>query len=191
MPKIVFMGAGSTVFAKNVLGDCMCAEALKGSSIALYDIDAERLRDSQRMVETLNRNLNAGMSIEGFLGSRNRKKALKGAHYVVDAVQIGGYKPSTVIDFEIPKKYGLRQTIADTLGIGGIFRTLRTLPVLLDFAHDMESVCPEALFINYSNPMAMLCMGISRGSSIRNVGLCHSVQTVSYTHLTLPTIYSV
>ena len=95
---------------------------------------------------------------------------------MVNAIQVGGYKPSTVIDFEIPKKYGLRQTIADTLGIGGIFRSLRTIPVVLDFARDMEKVCPAAWFLNYVNPMAMITGALLEGSSIRAVGLCHSVQ---------------
>jgi len=176
MAKITFLGAGSTVFAKNVLGDCMCVESLRGSTIALYDIDAQRLEDSRRMLENLNAQLGAVMVIKPYLGPERRKAALKGAHYVVNAVQIGGYRPSTVIDFEVPKKYGLRQTIADTLGIGGIFRALRTVPVLLEFARDMEKVCPEALLLNYSNPMAMNMMGILRGSSIRAVGLCHSVE---------------
>ncbi|MBI3985853.1 MAG: alpha-glucosidase/alpha-galactosidase [Lentisphaerae bacterium] len=176
MPKIAYLGAGSTVFAKTVLGDCMCSEALKGSEVALYDIDAERLKDSEKMVRNLNRTLKSGMTIEAYLGVPQRKAALRGADYVVNSIQVGGYKPSTVIDFEIPKKYGLRQTIADTLGIGGIFRALRTLPVMLGFARDMEAVCPDALFLNYTNPMSMLVMGMSRGSGIRTVGLCHSVQ---------------
>jgi alpha-galactosidase len=176
MAKITFMGAGSTVFAKNVLGDCMCSEALKGATIALYDIDAGRLADSKLMLDHLNANLQGRMTVQAFLGVRNRREALRGANYVVNAIQVGGYKPSTVIDFEIPKKYGLRQTIADTLGIGGIFRTLRTLPVMLDFARDMEAVCPNAWLINYTNPMCMLTAGVLRGSSIRTVGLCHSVQ---------------
>ncbi len=183
MAKITFMGAGSTVFARNVLGDCMCCDALKGSEIALYDIDGERLNDSLMMLGNLNANMAANMTIKGYLGVRNRKAALRGANYVVNAVQIGGYKPSTVIDFEVPKRYGLRQTIADTLGIGGIFRTLRTLPVLLDFCHDMEKVCPDAWLLNYSNPMAMLMMGVLRGSGIRGVGLCHSVQGCAWTVL--------
>jgi alpha-galactosidase len=175
MAKITFLGAGSTVFAKNVLGDCMCSEPLKGSTIAIYDIDAARLKDSERMLQNINGQLKAGMTIKPYLGVGQRKAALKGADYVVNAVQIGGYKPSTVIDFEIPKKFGLRQTIGDTLGIGGIFRTLRTVPVLLDFARDMEKVCPDAVLLNYSNPMCMNMMGILRGSSVKGVGLCHSV----------------
>ncbi len=184
MAKIAFMGAGSTVFAKNVLGDCMLTEALRDSNLALYDIDARRLRESKRMLETLNANINEGRArITAHLGVDNRRKALKDADFVVNAIQVGGYEPCTVTDFEVPKKYGLRQTIADTLGIGGIFRTLRTLPVMLDFAHDMEVVCPGAWLLTYTNPMAMLTGGILRGSAIRTVGLCHSVQGCAHSLL--------
>jgi alpha-galactosidase len=172
------MGAGSTVFAKNILGDLMMTEALKDSSIALYDIDSERLDDSRLMVENLNDSINGGRcSVAVHLGEEQRRDALKGSDFVVNAIQVGGYRPSTVIDFEIPKKYGLRQTIADTLGIGGIMRALRTIPVMLDFARDMEAVCPEALFLNYTNPMAILTGALLRMTSIRAVGLCHSVQS--------------
>ena len=177
MPKITFMGAGSTVFAKNVLGDSMMTPALEESVIALYDIDPDRLNESKLMLDTINRNNGSKAKIETYLGVENRKDALRGANYVVNAIQVGGYEPCTVTDFEIPKKYGLRQTIADTLGIGGIFRTLRTLPVMFDFAHDMEEVCPDCLFLNYTNPMAMLSGGIQRYTNIRTVGLCHSVQS--------------
>ncbi len=177
MPKITFMGAGSTVFARSVLGDSMCSEPLRDSHIALYDIDAKRLRESKRMLDVLNGNVNDGRArISAHCGIPSRRTALKGADYVVNAIQVAGYEPGTVIDFDIPRKYGLRQTIADTLGIGGIFRSLRTIPVVLDFAHDMEAVCPNAWFLNYVNPMAMITAGLLRGSSIRGVGLCHSVQ---------------
>jgi len=177
MAKITFMGAGSTIFAKNILGDSMLTPALEDSHIALYDIDGGRLGESKMMLDNLNRNINAGRAtITAHLGVKNRKAALKGADYVVNAIQVGGYEPSTVIDFEIPKKYGLRQTIGDTLGIGGIFRALRTIPVVLDFARDMEAVCPNAWFLNYVNPMAMITGALLEGSSIRAVGLCHSVQ---------------
>ena len=176
MAKISFMGAGSTVFAKNVLGDAMGTPVLQGSTIALYDVDAKRLRESKLMLDNLNKNLKARCRIEAFLGVEQRRKALRGADFVVNTIQVGGYEPSTVIDFEIPKKYGLRQTIGDTLGIGGIFRALRTIPVVLAFARDMEKVCPDALFLNYVNPMAMITGALLRGSSIRGVGLCHSVQ---------------
>jgi len=177
MLKIAFMGAGSTIFAKNVLGDSMLSEALMGAHIALYDIDGQRLAESKAMLDNLNANINQGRAhITAHLGVESRQEALRGAKYVVNAIQVGGYEPATVIDFEVPKKYGLRQTIGDTLGIGGIFRALRTIPVCLDFARDMEAVCPEAWFLNYVNPMAMITGAMLRGSGIRTVGLCHSVQ---------------
>lgn len=173
MSKITFLGAGSTVFAKNVLGDCMLVPALEGFEFALFDIDEQRLRDSERMLTNLKESLKKNIVIKSFF---NRKEALRGAKYVINAIQVGGYKPSTVIDFEIPKKYGLRQTIGDTIGIGGIFRNLRTIPVMLDFARDMKEVCPNALFLNYTNPMAVLTGVMNRFTPIKTVGLCHSVQ---------------
>ncbi|MFA9457709.1 alpha-glucosidase/alpha-galactosidase [Halalkalibacter sp. AB-rgal2] len=173
MAKITFIGAGSTVFAKNVLGDCMFVEALNGFEFALHDIDETRLKDSEKMLLNLTNNYNPSIKVKAY---SNRKEALRNAKYVINAVQIGGYEPSTVIDFEIPKKYGLRQTIADTIGIGGLFRSLRTIPVLLDFAKDMEEVCPDALFLNYTNPMAALTGTMLRYTNIKTVGLCHSVQ---------------
>jgi len=173
MPKITFLGAGSTVFAKNVLGDCMLTPALRDSHIALYDIDLQRLKDSENMLNNINKNTGGHAKIVAYT---DRKKALEGADYVVNAIQVGGYEPCTVIDFEVPKKYGLRQTIGDTLGIGGIFRALRTIPVMLDFARDMEEVCPDAWFLNYTNPMAMLTGAMLRATGIKTVGLCHSVQ---------------
>jgi len=180
MLKITFMGAGSTVFARSVLGDVMSTEALRECEIALYDIDAVRLEESNRILSTLNHNINADRAvIKTYLGVENRKDALRGASFVVNAIQVGGYEPCTVIDFEIPKKYGLCQTIADTLGVGGIMRALRTIPVMEEFARDMEEVCPDALLLNYTNPMAMLTGYISRYTGIRNVGLCHSVQVCS------------
>ncbi|MBR3367786.1 MAG: alpha-glucosidase/alpha-galactosidase, partial [Lachnospiraceae bacterium] len=154
--KITFMGAGSTVFARNVIGDSMCSEALRDSEFALYDIDAQRLEESRTILEAMRKVLGGHGRIECYLGVENRKAALRGATFVINAIQVGGYDPATIIDFEIPKKYGLRQTIADTLGIGGIMRALRTIPVMEDFARDMEEVCPDALFLNYTNPMAML-----------------------------------
>ena len=176
MAKITFVGAGSTIFAKNVLGDCLLTEALSESTIALYDIDGERLEESKLMLDSLNKNINGGRAkIEAYLGVEQRLEALKGADYVINAIQVGGYEPSTVIDFEIPKKYGLRQTIGDTLGIGGIFRALRTIPVLFEIAEDMKKVCPDAWFLNYSNPMSMLTGALLR-KGIKTVGLCHSVQ---------------
>ena len=184
MAKIAFMGAGSSVFAKNILGDSMLSPALHDAHIALYDVDETRLDQSRRILETLNRNINKGRAkITAHLGKSQRKTALRNATYVVNAIQVGGYEPSTVIDFEIPKKYGLRQTIADTLGIGGIFRTLRTAPVVRAFARDMEQVCPQALLLNYTNPMCTVTGAIAHGSSIRTVGLCHSVQSCATTLL--------
>ncbi len=176
MAKITFMGAGSSVFAKNVLGDCIVSPILGDSEIALYDIDPVRLDDSRRMLDAINNNNGNKATIKSYLGVEQRKDALRGADYVVDAIQVGLYEPCTVTDFEVPKKYGLRQTIADTLGIGGIFRALRTIPVLQDFADDMAEVCPNAWFLNYVNPMAMLTGYMQRFTSIKTVGLCHSVQ---------------
>ena len=177
--KITFMGAGSTVFARNVIGDCMCTEALRDSVFALYDIDAERLEESRTILEAMRVAKGGYGKIECYVGVENRKDALRGADFVVNAIQVGLYDPCTIIDFEVPKKYGLRQTIGDTLGIGGIMRTLRTIPVMKDFADDMAEVCPEALFLNYVNPMAMLTGYMQRYTPIKTVGLCHSVQGCS------------
>ena len=180
MGKITFMGAGSSVFAKNVLGDVMLTPALRDFEIALYDIDPQRMEDSYLMVTALNRNINENRAkITKYLGVENRRDALRGADFVVNAIQVGLYKPCTVTDFEVPKKYGLRQTIGDTLGIGGIFRALRTIPVLEDFAEDMIAVCPNAYFLNYTNPMAMLSGFMQRYTDVKTVGLCHSVQVCS------------
>ena len=164
--KITFMGAGSTVFARNVIGDCMCVEALRDSVFALYDIDGERLEQSRVILEAMRKQKGGYGKIECYLGAEQRKDALRGADFVVNAIQVGLYDPCTVIDFEVPKKYGLRQTIADTVGIGGIMRALRTIPVLEDFARDMEEVCPDALFLNYTNPMAMLCRAMQEAAQL-------------------------
>ena len=174
MVKICFIGAGSTIFAKNVLGDAMLTPSLQDAEIALYDIDENRLKESELMLQTINKNSNQSRAkIQSF---SDRKEALKDANFVINAIQVGGYKPSTVIDFEIPKKYGLQQTIGDTTGIGGIFRGLRTLPVMFDIAKEMEEVCPDAWLLNYTNPMAILTMGMLKATKIKTVGLCHSVQ---------------
>ncbi|NMI06776.1 alpha-glucosidase/alpha-galactosidase [Paenibacillus sp. SZ31] len=173
MNKITFLGAGSTVFVKNVLGDVMMTEALQDFELALFDIDAERLSDSERLLTSLARSIGSRCVINVY---HDRKEALRGAKYVINAIQVGGYDPCTITDFEIPKKYGLRQTIADTLGIGGIFRNLRTIPVMLDFARDMQEVCPDAWFLNYTNPMAVLTNVMNVHGGIKTVGLCHSVQ---------------
>ena len=182
--KITFIGAGSTVFARNVIGDCMCSEVLRDSVFALYDIDGARLEESRTILEAMRAALGGYGRIECYLGIENRKAALRGASFVVNAIQVGGYDPATIIDFEIPKKYGLRQTIGDTLGIGGIMRALRTIPVMEDFAWDMEEVCPDALLLNYTNPMAMLSGYMQRCTAVKTVGLCHSVQVCSRDLLT-------
>ncbi|CAN7226702.1 alpha-glucosidase/alpha-galactosidase [Paenibacillus sp. LjRoot153] len=174
MSKITFLGAGSTVFAKNVLGDCLLTPALQGFEIALFDIDHERLQDSANMLNNIKKTSGSTSIIKAYT---DRKEALSGAKFVVNAIQVGGYDPCTITDFEIPKKYGLRQTIADTVGIGGIFRNLRTIPVMLDFAADVREVCPDALFLNYTNPMAVLTNVMNTYGGVRTVGLCHSVQT--------------
>lgn len=173
MSKIAFLGAGSTVFAKNVLGDCLQTPSLQGFEIALFDIDAERLSDSEQMLNNLKASVGSTCVIKAY---GDRREALRGAKYVVNAIQVGGYDPCTITDFEVPKKYGLRQTIADTVGIGGIFRNLRTIPVMLDFARDIQDVCPDALFLNYTNPMAVLTNAMITLGGVRTVGLCHSVQ---------------
>lgn len=171
--KVTFMGAGSTVFAKNVLGDCLLTPELGNFEIALFDIDPVRLEESRLMLENIKRNYNATATIKAH---KDRKEALAGANFVVNAIQVGGYDPCTITDFEVPKKYGLRQTIADTLGIGGIFRALRTIPVLEGFAEDIHKVAPGALFLNYTNPMSMLSGYMQKHLDLNAIGLCHSVQ---------------
>lgn len=178
--KITFMGAGSTVFARNIIGDCLCTPALRESEFSLYDIDGKRLEESRIILEAMNKNINSGKAvIKTYLGVENRKEALRGSDFVINAIQVGGYEPCTVTDFEIPKKYSLRQTIADTLGIGGIMRALRTIYVLEGFAKDIEEVCPDCWFLNYTNPMAMVTGYMQRYTKVKTIGLCHSVQTCS------------
>lgn len=176
MPKITFIGAGSTVFAKRLLVDILNFPELSDATISLHDIDEERLGTSETVAHKVAQALGAQPTVEA---TTDRRAALDGADYAICMVQVGGYKPATVIDFEIPKKYGLRQTIADTLGIGGIMRALRTIPVLVDICRDMEEVCPDVTFLNYVNPMAMNCWALSRASKIKTVGLCHSVQNTA------------
>jgi len=171
--KITMIGAGSVVFAKNLLGDILSHPELRESRIALMDIDPERLRVAEIVAHRVAEAVGARPYITA---TTDRRVALDGAEYAVNMIQVGGYRPSTVIDFAIPKTYGLRQTIADTLGIGGIFRALRTIPVVLDLCRDMEAVCPNVLFLNYVNPMAMVTGAVQRATRIRTVGLCHSVQ---------------
>jgi alpha-galactosidase len=168
MPKIAFIGAGSTVFTRNLVRDVLSMPELAGdATFALMDIDAARLRASERVARRL-----GATRVEATL---DRRAALDGADYVVTSFQVGGL-PATRIDFDVPKRFGLRQTIADTLGVGGIMRGLRTIPVLLDVARDMTERCPDALLLQYVNPMAMLCWALAEASPIRVVGLCHSVQ---------------
>src|SRR5215213_2332566 len=173
MAKVAFIGAGSTVFARNLLRDLFTFPDLHGMEIALMDIDPERLRATEVVANRVAERAGARPTITA---TTDRRRALDGADYAFNMIQVGGYQPATAIDFEIPKRYGLRQTIGDTLGIGGIMRALRTIPVMLDIARDMEEVCPDVLFLNYTNPMAMLCMAMERATTICTVGLCHSVQ---------------
>ena len=176
MIKITILGAGSVVFTKNVLGDCILTPELGSIHLALHDIDPVRLQDAGKMLENINKNYGGKAEITSH---SDRKEALRGADFVINTVQIGGYEPCTVTDFEVPKKYGLRQTIADTLGIGGIFRALRTIPFLEEVAEDFHQVCPHAMFLNYTNPMAILSGYMQRYTHVKTVGLCHSVQVCS------------
>ena len=172
MSKIAFVGAGSTVFTKNLLGDILSLPELANSTIALHDIDQERLTTSEIVAGKTAAAVGAAPTIEA---TTERRAALDGADYVITMFQIGGYEPSTVVDFEVPKDFGLRQTIADTLGVGGIMRALRTIPVLLDVCADIEEVS-NATLLNYVNPMSMLCWAVARQTNVPTVGLCHSVQ---------------
>ncbi len=177
MPKIAFLGAGSTVFAKNLMGDILSYPELAGSTLSLHDINDERLRTSEIVAHKVAEAVGASPTIQA---TTDRRQALDGADYAISMIQVAGYKPGTVVDFEVPKKYGLRQTIADTLGIGGIMRGLRTIPVLLAMCRDMEELCPDVTFLQYVNPMAMNCWAISRATRIKTVGLCHSVQGTAW-----------
>ena len=173
MTKISFLGAGSTVFAKNLMGDILSYPELQDATISLFDIDPARLRTSEIVAHKIADFFGISPKIEA---TQDRRQSLQGADFAISMFQVGGYKPGTVTDFEIPKKYGLRQTIADTLGIGGIMRGLRTIPVFLDIARDMEELCPDVTFLQYVNPMAMNCWALNRATGIKTVGLCHSVQ---------------
>ncbi|MGN6777461.1 alpha-galactosidase, partial [Rhizobium sp.] len=175
MPKICLIGAGSTVFAQNILGDVLSSQSGGDYAISLFDIDPERLKTSEIVARRICEALHLDkVHVEATL---DRRQALRGSDFVILMMQVGGYKPATVTDFDVPKRYGLRQTIADTLGIGGIFRGLRTIPVLEAICRDMEEVCPNALLMQYVNPMAINCWAIKEiAPSIRTVGLCHSVQ---------------
>jgi alpha-galactosidase len=171
--KITFIGAGSTVFAKNLIGDILSFPELADSLICLFDIDEKRLKTSEVVARRIAQTLGSSAAVEA---TTDRARALDGASYAINMIQVGGYRPCTVTDFEIPKRYGLRQTIADTLGIGGIMRGLRTIPVLIDMCKEMERRCPEVVHLNYVNPMAMNCWALSEATKIKTIGLCHSVQ---------------
>ena len=178
MTKICLIGAGSTVFAQNILSDVLSNPELATSAISLHDVDPEWLKTSEIVARRIGETL--GIEKQQVEATTDRRKALQGADFVITMMQVGGYKPATVTDFEVPKRFGLRQTIGDTLGIGGIFRALRTIPVLLDIARDMRDFCPEALMMNYVNPMAMNSWAVAQAApEIRYVGLCHSVQETS------------
>jgi len=173
MPKITLIGAGSTVFAKNLMGDILSYPELAESTLTLFDINEERLNTSEVVARKIADTLGVKPKIEV---TTDRKRALDGTDYAISMFQVGGYKPGTLTDFEIPKKYGLRQTIGDTLGIGGIMRALRTIPVFLEMTQEMEELCPDVTHLNYVNPMVMNCWAMNRASKIKTVGLCHSVQ---------------
>ena len=174
MPKVAFIGAGSTVFARNLTVDLLSFDALRDSTeLALMDIDEERLRTSELVARRIGDHFGADTTITA---TTDRRAALDGADYVVTMMQVGGYRPATITDFEVPRRFGLRQTIADTLGVGGIMRGLRTIPVLLDMCREMEELCPDALLLQYVNPMVSNCWAIAEATSIEVVGLCHSVQ---------------
>lgn len=177
-PKITFIGAGSTVFMKNIIGDVLQRPALSGAHIALMDINAERLAESEIVANKLVTTLGAAATVTTHL---NQREALDGADFVVVAFQIGGFEPATVIDFDIPRRYNLRQTIADTLGVGGIMRGLRTVPHLCKICEDMLAVCPDAVMLQYVNPMAINTWAIAeKYPTIKQVGLCHSVQGTAH-----------
>lgn len=178
MTKVCLIGAGSTVFMKNLVGDILLNDIFADCEIALHDIDEARLKTSRIVADKIAAALDVSPAITA---TTDRRAALKGADFVIVMIQVAGYKPGTVIDFEIPKKYGVRQTIADTLGIGGIMRGLRTVPVLLDIANDMRDLCPKALMLQYVNPMAINCWALGRlAPDIAHVGLCHSVQGTAW-----------
>lgn len=173
MAAIAFVGAGSTVFARNLLSDLLRFEDIRDSlEFRLHDIDAQRLTTSQIVAERMLASFGAQTSV---MATTDLRKALDDTDYVITMFQVGGYEPSTVIDFEIPQRYGLQQTIADTIGIGGIMRGLRTVPALVEVAETMQRYCPDAVLLNYANPMAINMWGLSEMCDVDAYGLCHSV----------------
>jgi len=177
MPKIAILGAGSAVFSKNIIADILSFPTLSSSEIALMDIDAERLSIVEKLARAINETLGAGASI---VATKNRREALAGADFVISTIGVGGAE-ATKIDLELPLRFGLKQIIGDTLGVGGIFRSARSIPVLLDICREMEELCPRALLMNYANPMATHVLAVSRASPIRIVGLCHGVVNTART----------
>ena len=174
MTKLTIIGAGSAVFTKNIVTDLLSLDSFKKMEIALQDIDTMRLKASHELLNAISEKLNACPKITSHT---DRRVSLVGSDFVQTTIQVGGYKPSTIIDFEIPKEYGLKQTIADTLGIGGIMRGLRTIPVLLDIAKDVMEICPKAIWLQYVNPMCANMIAINNSfQEIKTLGLCHSVQ---------------
>lgn len=176
-PVITFIGAGSTVFTRSLVGDILSVPELASAELRLFDIDEDRLALSEATVRALAGQLHARPTI---IATTDRVRALDGADFAFNTIQVAGFRPGTVLDFEIPRRYGLRQTIGDTLGIGGIMRALRTIPVILDMLADMERWCPDVLHLNYVNPMSMIVMAANRASDVRTVGLCHSVQGTAH-----------
>jgi alpha-galactosidase len=174
--KITFIGAGSTVFAKKLLVDILSFPELADSQLCLFDVDPERLQTSEIVANRIAQTLRVSPGIET---TTDRARAFDGASYAINMIQVGGYRPCTVTDFEVPKKYGLQQTIGDTLGIGGIMRALRTTPVLIEMCQEMERRCPDVVHLNYVNPMAINCWALARATRIRTIGLCHSVQNTA------------
>ncbi len=180
MAKVAMIGAGSVEFTRQLIIDILSHPELGGTHFALADIDPERLATAETLVSRLIGQMRAArLAAQATVSAHlDRREALRGADYVICMIQVGGLE-ATLIDFKIPARYGLRQTIADTLGVGGVFRALRTIPPVVAIARDMEDLCPAAPLLNYANPMAMVVLAVSRASSIKAVGLCHSVQGTS------------
>jgi alpha-galactosidase len=175
MPKITFIGAGSLVFTRNLTNDILLTPALSGSTIALMDVDAQRLEQSRQIVQSM---IDRRGSKATVVATLDRKQAIEESDYVITTFQQGGLDAYT-LDIEIPQQYGVEQCVGDTLGPGGVFRALRTIPVLIDICSDIDQLAPEALLLNYVNPMAANCWAIAAGTGLPHVGLCHSVQGTS------------
>ena len=175
MPRITLIGAGSAVFTRNLCSDILLAPALQGSTICLMDIDAGRLRASERLVRDIVEGRGLDATVEA---TTDRREAVRGADYVVTTFQQGGLD-AYALDVEIPQRYGVEQCVGDTLGPGGVFRSLRTIPILLDLCDEMDDVAPDAMLLNYVNPMAANCWAVDAGTGRPHVGLCHSVQGTS------------